>query len=56
MTPENFTYWLNGFVELNGTPPTPEQWDCIKEHLNLLVFLSGISILSLLVRVLYQPI
>jgi hypothetical protein len=35
MTPENFTYWLNGFVELNGTPPTPEQWDCIKEHLKL---------------------
>lgn len=33
MTPENFTYWLQGFVELNGEQPTPEQWKSIKEHL-----------------------
>ena len=33
MTPEQFTYWLQGFVELNGTVPTTEQWQSIKEHL-----------------------
>lgn len=37
MTPENFVYWLNGFVELNGNPPTPEQWQSIKEHLQLVM-------------------
>ena len=34
MTPEQFTYWLQGFVELNpNTEPTPEQWKMIQEHL-----------------------
>lgn len=34
MTPEQFAFWLNGFVELNGgTHPSPEQWQSIKEHL-----------------------
>lgn len=34
MTPEQFTYWLQGFVELNGGKvPTPAQWKSIKEHL-----------------------
>lgn len=33
MTPEQFTYWMQGFVELNGAAPTPEQWECIKDHL-----------------------
>lgn len=34
MTPENFVYWLQGFVEMNGqTNPTPEQWASICEHL-----------------------
>lgn len=34
MTPEQFAFWLNGFVELNkGAPPTPEQWTSITEHL-----------------------
>ena len=37
MTPENFVYWLQGFVELNGNPPTPEQWQSIKEHLSLVM-------------------
>lgn len=37
MTPENFIYWLNGFVELNDNPPTPEQWQSIKEHLSLVM-------------------
>ncbi len=34
MTSEQFAYWLNGFVELNGqTLPTLEQWKSITEHL-----------------------
>jgi hypothetical protein len=34
MTPENFAYWLNGFVELTqGQVPTPAQWKSIQEHL-----------------------
>ena len=37
MTPENFVYWLNGFVELNGNSPTPEQWQSIKEHIQLVM-------------------
>ena len=35
MTPENFCFWLNGYVELDGRLPTLEQWRSIKEHLNL---------------------
>lgn len=31
---EQFAYWLQGFSELTGdNPPTPEQWQSIKEHL-----------------------
>lgn len=30
-----FAYWLQGFTELHGEPPTPEQWKSIKEHLAL---------------------
>jgi hypothetical protein len=34
MTPEQFCYWLNGFVELSGDcPPTAEQWKSIREHI-----------------------
>ncbi|QIC87519.1 hypothetical protein F0336_14145 [Serratia liquefaciens] len=33
MTPEQFTYWLQGFVELHGDLPTDDQWKSIKEHL-----------------------
>lgn len=33
MTPEQFTYWLQGFVELNDGAPTEAQWKSIKEHL-----------------------
>ena len=33
MTPEQLAYWLQGFAELNRTPPTPEQWTSIREHL-----------------------
>ncbi len=35
MTPENFTYWLQGFVELDGDRPTEFQWQEIKNHLAL---------------------
>jgi hypothetical protein len=36
MTPENFAYWLQGFVELTqGQTPNPAQWKSIKEHLDL---------------------
>jgi hypothetical protein len=33
MTAEQFVYWLQGFAELNGERPTPEQWKAINEHL-----------------------
>lgn len=33
MTPEQFCYWLQGFAEINGTAPSPEQWRQIKDHL-----------------------
>jgi len=35
MTPENFTYWLQGFAELNQSAPTDEQWTVIRDHLAL---------------------
>jgi len=35
MTTENFAYWLKGFVEINGTEPNKEQWQIIKDHLEL---------------------
>lgn len=33
MNAEQFCYWLQGRAELDETPPTPEQWQSIKEHL-----------------------
>lgn len=34
MTPEQFSYWLQGFVEMNGGKmPTEGQWKAIQEHL-----------------------
>jgi hypothetical protein len=36
MTPDQFTYWLQGFVETNGgKAPTKQQWQIIKDHLKL---------------------
>lgn len=36
MTAEQFTYWLQGFSELNdGETPTPAQWSSIQDHLKL---------------------
>jgi len=33
MEPLQFAYWLQGFAEINGTHPTAEQWQVIKDHL-----------------------
>ena len=33
MTTEQFAYWLQGFSEIHGAPPSAEQWEMIKEHL-----------------------
>lgn len=33
LTPEQFVYWLQGFVELHGISPTTFQWEIIKAHL-----------------------
>lgn len=35
MTPEQFTYWLQGFTEISGEQPTKEQWQVIKDHLQI---------------------
>lgn len=36
MTPQDFTYWLQGFVELNdGRMPSEKQWIAIQNHLQL---------------------
>lgn len=35
MTPRDFVYWLQGYVEVAEKNPTPEQWEKIKEHLQL---------------------
>lgn len=36
MSSENFTFWLQGFVELNGgAMPTELQWKMIQDHLAL---------------------
>ncbi|MDU7377846.1 MAG: hypothetical protein E7L09_05665 [Enterobacteriaceae bacterium] len=34
MTPENFTYWLKGYMEQIGDAPTKEQWEVIKSQMN----------------------
>ena len=33
MEPLQFCYWLQGFAEINGQPPTEAQWQAIREHL-----------------------
>lgn len=36
MSPEQFAYWLNGFVELNPNAMlTLTQWQIVKDHLAL---------------------
>lgn len=31
----DFKNWFVGFIELNQTAPTEQQWEVIKEHLSL---------------------
>lgn len=33
MTPEQFAYWLQGYVEIRGSAPTSGEWEVIKDHL-----------------------
>jgi len=37
MSQQDFVFWLQGFVEINNSdePPTKEQWQIIKDHLQL---------------------
>lgn len=36
MTPEQFCYWLQGYVETSNRPnPTDTEWTIIKDHLQL---------------------
>lgn len=35
MTPEQFTYWLQGFAEIHGGAPSEKQWLVVKDHLKL---------------------
>lgn len=35
MTSRDFVYWLQGFAEIDGKPPTEKQWETIRAHLNL---------------------
>ncbi len=35
MTSRDFIYWLQGFAELHGGPPSSAQWAAIRNHLNL---------------------
>lgn len=35
MDAPQFALWLQGFAELNAEPPTKEQWQSIREHLQL---------------------
>lgn len=45
MTPDQFTYWLQGFVEMNGgKEPTKAQWKMIKDHLQLCFVKGGVQI------------
>jgi hypothetical protein len=35
MTADQFADWLQGFAELNAEPPSAEQWQSIRDHLNV---------------------
>lgn len=37
MKPIEFVYWLQGYAELDGDRPTPEQWESIKRHIALVL-------------------
>jgi hypothetical protein len=45
MNQDQFAYWLQGFVEMNGgKEPTRAQWKMIKDHLQLCFVKGGVSI------------
>ena len=45
MNKDQFTYWLQGFVEMNsGKEPTKAQWNMIKDHLQLCFVKGGVQI------------
>ena len=45
MNNDQFTYWLQGFVEMNdGKEPTKAQWKMIKDHLQLCFVKGGVMI------------
>jgi hypothetical protein len=45
MNQDQFAYWLQGFVEMNGgKEPTKAQWKMIKDHLQLCFVKGGVSI------------
>lgn len=37
MNERDFVYWLQGFAELNGAPPSEQQWAAIQQHLGLVL-------------------
>ena len=41
MKQEQFIYWLQGFVEIQGNLPTEAQWEQIKVKLNMVTMSSG---------------
>jgi len=45
MNHDQFAYWLQGFVEMNGgKEPTKAQWKMIKDHLQLCFVKGGVNI------------
>ena len=45
MNQDQFAYWLQGFVEMNGgKEPTKAQWKMIKDHLQLCFVKGGVQI------------
>ena len=37
MSPNDFCLWLQGYVELGGGKPNEQQWESIKDHLQLVM-------------------
>lgn len=35
MNEKEFCYWLQGYVEINGSVPSEKEWQIIKDHLQL---------------------
>ena len=37
MSPNEFCLWLQGYIELGGSIPNEQQWESIKDHLQLVM-------------------